>query len=196
MPRTKHTTLALLDETLPLAVSEGWTLQQIADACHCGAEAASVALAAYREKMRAARSAETGELLAQLQREAAQERPAVIRRLREAGAVADELLAKAREAIEALNVNEPSATVASDGETGGRGKAGPAIEQRLAAVASAFKAASSASRESWLCFKDAAGLHFAEDMARLQAKAAAQNAKPAGSVLVPSVIVEIDGELT
>lgn len=194
MPRTKHTTLALLDATLPLAVSEGWTLQEIADACHCGAEAASVALAAYREKMEALRSAQTGELLARLQKEAAQERPAVIRRLREAGAVADDLLSKARELIEALNVGEPAAIEGGEVETVARGRAGPAIEQRLAALASTVKAAASASRDCWLAFKDAAGLEFAEDLARVQAKAAALTARPVGSVLVPNVVVEIDVE--
>ena len=97
----------------------------------------------------------------------------MVARLKAAGSAADLLLVKAGEMIEAL-------------EAGGDDESGR-LESRLASLASVVKAAAAASRESWLAFKDASGLAFAEDQARAALKVSGK-ARPA---LVPDVVFEL-----
>lgn len=194
MPRIKETSAILLESKLPLAIAEGWTVHALAKACHCGERAAGEALQRYRQAMKSALAVEAGSLLSQMQKEAALERPAVIRRLRETGAAADDLLAKAREAIEALQIGSSLVDAGDEGEDdqpSHRGRRAPSVEARLASLAAVVKSAASASRESWLCFKDACGLSFAEEGAR---QAMRQKAGNVGPVLVANVLVELDGE--
>ncbi|MBL9143898.1 MAG: hypothetical protein JNM99_09475 [Verrucomicrobiaceae bacterium] len=196
MPRLKETSIALLQAKVPVAVSDGWTVKRLAAACFCGERAAREALARYRQAMASELAESSGSMLAMMQREAAQERPAVIRRLREAGASADALLAKAQEAIEELQIGGSVVDAedeSEDDQPSTRGRCSSSVEARLASLAAVVKAAASAARESWLCFKDASGIEFAEDLARVRAKAAAQSANTSGAVLVPNVVVEIDG---
>ena len=183
-----------LAELLPVAIAEDWGEERLAKEARVGNHAARAALNRKLGEVLAVSNESASQLLATMQREASQERPAVIGRLKAAGSAADALLAKAREMIEALDVGED--LPGDDDESGPvlRPRCKATVEARLASLATVVKAASAASRESWETFKDASGLAFAEEQTRAALKAGAKEARPA---LVPSMIVEIlpeDGE--
>ena len=164
---------ARLAELLPVAIAEGWDVPKLAKAARVGKHAANVALRERVGQIVALSEGQGAGLLQLMQREAAIERPAVVARLKAAGSAADLLLVKAGEMIEAL-------------EAGGDDESGR-LESRLASLASVVKAAAAASRESWLAFKDASGLAFAEDQARAALKTSGKE-RPA---LVPDVVFEL-----
>jgi hypothetical protein len=180
------------------AVREGWGCDRLAkEAGICTTTAADV-LATVSKSIVDKAHGELGVMAAEMRKEATKERPAVVRRLRAAGELADTLLAKAKELIEALDPEddaladeEEEAERLEEQAHGGalrRRQRAITLEERLASLSASVKAATAAAKDSWAAFKDASGLAFAEDAARAAVKAGSKVKLP----MVTGTVVELD----
>lgn len=157
----KHRRTIAQDKCLPFvaqAMREGWGCVKLAEVSGVDKRVASDMLAKAAESLAVQSKEELGVLVSEMRVLALNERPAVVKRLRDVGEVCDALVNKARALIESLPDEQPEDQEDDEGNT----RPAVPLESRLAMLAGVVQKAAAASAQSWACFKDASGLGLAE----------------------------------
>jgi hypothetical protein len=172
MPRPRLSSEILLETNVPLAVVEGWTISRLARLCHCGDEAASSALHAYRHKMRERLAADAGNDLDAMRGVVSAQRRLTTARIEKAGVLCDTLIAEAGALLHGQDCTGTGLQrvegVKRDGDT----PKGDALARLvlLDRVANILAKAVKTAEVSWNLCRSASGLAMAERLTEHKAK--------------------------
>ena len=139
------------------AVRESWGRDKLAEVAGVSKDVAADVLAQVSARLVAKVEEGLSCQVNEMRVLAARERPAVVRRLKAAGELCDDLLAMARELLGQFPVEQPEDEVV-DGVLVKHAL----LEDRALKVASIVQKAAAAAGQSWAAYKDASGLALAE----------------------------------
>jgi len=172
MPRLKETSSALLEINLPVAIAAGWTVKELATACHCGERAAGEALARYRQVMRERMASESGGELEAMRGAATAARTSTIARAVRSGELADTILAEGRALLDGLDCTG-NGLQRVEGSGSGEDAQKPDALARLVLldrVANILAKAVKTAEVSWNLCRSASGLAMAERLTEAKAR--------------------------
>jgi hypothetical protein len=172
MPRLKETSAALLEINLPVAIAAGWTVKELATACHCGERAAGEALARYRQVMRERMARESGGELEAMRGAAQAARRATIARAVRSGELADSIHAEGRALLDGLDCTGTGLQRVGGPEGGEDAPKGDALARLalLERVANILAKAVKTAEVSWNLCRSASGLAIAERLSEAKAR--------------------------